>query len=324
MCDFANDGKMLIGSWKDSKVILKDKNDQVIWTVEDAVSHDLRFSPDQNEILYIATEKAVQDGQDLRSDCFVKRDVSGREKARWCLSENLEKLKILGFKFPPHKLESSRNLMNRPDWAGVSAEISHANSIQEIPDNTLAKNNSAFSKGNYLVNLYTPSMALLVLDREMKQILWSLDFSKVDYNGKKANLWTHDNQILPDGRLLNYVNSFADSYDDEIMKNDRYSSIAQWNLNDDTGASFYTASRPKDFRVAVLGSVAPLLNGGVIFTDITYNNSVVATDDKGLEIWRLQVESPYTKKTKFKIHKVRPVYELGFLKARGLIPADEE
>ncbi len=322
LCDFAHDGKVVVGYTHKGKIVLKDKNDIDIWSVDEAVSHEIIFSDDQKNILYISSEKMSFEGQDVRGDCFSKMDINGKRLARWCVSENTERLKELGFKISLRRLRPPLKYLKKKKlylWKELENEISHANSIFELPENPLAEQNKAFSKGNYLVNLYLPSLALLILDRDMKNILWYSNLSEIVLNNEKLRIHTHDNQLLADGQILTFANSTVKKDTaSRAEPDDWHSRLILWNPLTATSRTVYKAKNPRDFRTELYGSVAPAPNGDFLFTDITKDNFVVLIDSNGQEKWRKNIIDSYSQATEHKIHKVRPIYNLDFLKSRNL------
>ena len=61
-------------------------------------------------------------------------------------------------------------------------------------------------KGNFLIHLFKTSYALLIIDSEMKTILWSKDLSKMKYGLDQLQFETHYDQVTKDGQILLYVN----------------------------------------------------------------------------------------------------------------------
>ncbi|MGZ3727125.1 MAG: hypothetical protein ACXWQQ_15100, partial [Pseudobdellovibrio sp.] len=75
LCDYSQDGKIITADPHEEKLELKDKNDAVIWSVDEKVHHDLKFTEDQNYFLTITSEVIPYKGSDVRSDCFSKRTL---------------------------------------------------------------------------------------------------------------------------------------------------------------------------------------------------------------------------------------------------------
>jgi hypothetical protein len=99
----------------------------------------------------------------------------------------------------------SRGAISRNKFTPVNHEFSHANSFFEIPANTLEAKDSRFAAGNYIVHVNGLDL-ILILDRNLKRILWSVDTSRVgDHVGN-----IHDVQLLPSGKILFFNNMYTE------------------------------------------------------------------------------------------------------------------
>lgn len=178
-CDFASDGKLLSTMLNTNKLQLQDKNGIVLWTSNEYAHHDLKFSRDEKSFIVISAESVMFRKNRVKSDCFSKRDLANKPIYRWCLGDNTARLEALGFEFNPVISDDTEYATNK--LFNSKYEISHSNSIYVIPKNSLSEKNPAFAEGNYLINIYSPSFALVILDREMKTVLWSKSLENLPF-----------------------------------------------------------------------------------------------------------------------------------------------
>lgn len=322
LCDYSDDGKVL-SSYPNANIIkMIDRNDELLWTSYENAHHDLKFTNDQKAILLITSELIEFQNKKVRSDCFSKRDLNNKIIHQWCLSDNLKNLEKLGFKFYPNKGDpfAINELIN------TEYEISHANSIYEIKKNDLSDKIEAFQEGNFLVNIFTPTYALLILDKDLKNILWSKDLSDLKYGFNRLKINTHDSQITSDGKILTFANFSKIQYfsiiDDFFIRNDKpwldfktHSSLIKLDPVSDSIDWVYEATPPHNFISEFLGSVTQLKNNNYLFSDYTNGNAIYEVSTDGEIVWKLVLPT----KTKENIRKTKPLYNTSFLKARGLI-----
>lgn len=321
-CDFANDGKLLSSVLDTNTLQLRDPNGTVLWTSNEYAHHDLKFSRDGKSIIAITAESILLKNTRVKSDCFSKRDLTNKVIHRWCLGDNLPKLEELGFQFNPvvsddPEYETNKQIKTR-------LEISHANSIYEIPQNTLSGQNAAFAEGNFLVNIYSPSFALIILDREMKNVLWAKDLGKIPHEGKTLRLITHDTQVTEDGKILTYVNYFQKNPDStgpsdffrqvSLMKMDPVSGSIDW--------LFREKAERDDFKSLVHGTVEILKNGNLFYSvvsDATNKSEVYEIAKDGGIVWSFKLPNELNSNAALRVKKAKPVYDLSFLNARGIL-----
>ncbi len=315
LCAFTDDGKVLSSKPYLDTFMLQDKNNEVLWTSHEHVHHDLKFTADQKAILLITAEVINFQGEEVKSDCFSKRDLNNRIISHWCLSENIDELIKLGF--PITKLKIERVLSK--DRAAVRFEISHANSIYEIPSNSISNKISAFQSGNYLVNLFVPLNALLVLDRDMKKILWSKSLKGVVLEGKEVHLITHDDHVLPDGKILMYANRFykrlpgtGDQVVFENQESEWQSSLVTYDPLTERASFVFDPNRYKAFKSDFQGSVNRLPNNNFFVSETSPVAKVTELDPSGRIAWSFEIPVK-------NIQTARPVYNSNFLKSRKII-----
>ena len=126
---------------------MTDANNNIIWTSNKYVHHDLKFNSDEKSILVITSEVIKYKNLVVTSDCYSKRDLDKKKLSNWCAKDNIPELEKMGFNFKP------KAFLNTFTSEKVNYEISHANSIYEIPQNIGSDTNPAFQAGNYIINL---------------------------------------------------------------------------------------------------------------------------------------------------------------------------
>jgi len=252
LCAFLNDGSFFTAGTDGLRY--HSKTDDIVWYKNDMSRfHKLVLSEDRRYVLSIGSEKNIINDELIRSDVFEVTDKNGITVKRWSVFENLNALKQLGlsfFKSPPQ--------YGAANWAfdpKVKKEITHANSFQEINSDVAIYGSSIWKPGNYLVYLYGPVATALVLDSEMKKILWHFDFA---VKGKST---VHDLQLVQNGNILLYYN-----FTNEFLREPHYSSLVladpitmhtKWN---------YNATPPESFFSDTFGGVQQLENGNFLYS----------------------------------------------------------
>lgn len=324
ICDFADDGKVLSSDPSANILMMRDQHNNLLWNAVENAHHDLKFTNDQRHFLLTTSEVLEFENQLVRSDCFSKRTLENKIVSEWCLRDHLAQLRSLGFHFSAGEIRHTNRMKKFPDLA---SEISHANSIYEIEDNAMAEKIPAFKKGNYLIHLFKSSYALLIIDPEMKTILWSKDLSKMKYGLDYLQFETHDNQVTPDGQILMYVNvtylrshfSVLTNPDDLPLLDkgfDWHSSLVKYNPLTENLTWLFESLPPENFKSIALGSVTELRNGNYLFSDITGHSAVFEVDKNRKTVWKFL--SPLSERYVNKIVKAKPLYNDAFLKAHGI------
>lgn len=327
LCAFADDGKLLTSDPNSNALQMTDRSGTVLWSSYENIHHDLKFTMDQKGFLAIATEVFEYNKRPVRSDCFSKRDLQNKVLTEWCLSRNLKQFESRGFTIRTQLADTfARNDLNAAEY-----EISHANTIYEIPKNRLSEKFEAFREGNYLVDLHSPSYALLILDKDMKSILWSKNLTQQVYGLNRLSFSAHDSQITPEGKILSYVNSHK-TLNYSVLSNSVTanreakrdfgwgSSLVEFDPVSESINWIFETEPNFRFRSFLLGSVTELRNKNYLFSDITYKiPAVYEVDRERRVIWKFEIPNTSSSKFGFRIRKVKPMYDPLFLKARGLI-----
>lgn len=332
-CDFHPDGLVIASTPFSGELRLIDVNDITLWSATEFVHHDLKFTNDKKSILAITSDLTEFQNSTVRSDCVSRRDLSNNVIRKWCLKDHLEELEQLGFRFEKKAIPRDHVI------TGLSAdyEISHANSVYEIGPNSKSKIDPVFSEGNYIINLFVPSLALLILDKNMKNVVWHKKMSEFNYTNNTYSVFGHDYQVTSEGNILAYFNKmkpnhaiysetfsnifkinlgvlccykFASLFFSRLVEFDPYSDEIYW-LYEDT---------PKEsFKSIIHGTVSKLRNS-YLYTDITNGGRATEITADGKKVWTYipKAIDPKTKKP-VALTDLRPLPNDSFLKSRSLI-----
>lgn len=299
LCLFRDDGGFFSSSG--DGLSAWDKSMNRIWQRPYFIHHQLNWSLDKSQILALGSEFTKQDGKPVRTDALYIFDLNGTLMKKFSYNENMKMLEKL---FPNQKsflqvIEASWH----PRKAEVEYEYTHANSFYEIPSNTSGAKIAAFAKGNYIVNDVF-IRRILIFDRFLKKILWSLDYS----------LWggnvIHDVQVLPNGHLFIYANEaqFKNGVKaSELHEFDPIKNKIVWR---------FTAKPSQDFFSFACGGVQLLDNGNILYSDISSGQAYgIEITRSGKEIWRMSSPDKDVKSgKKTPIQQVKRVDLSGFLK----------
>ena len=344
-CAFGPGGEVLTMDPK-----LFDRRDVEIASGNFLTHHMIKYSNDGKSLLFVEAENTDFRGEQVKSDCFSRRDFDFKLQKQWCLKDHIEEMRQLGFEFNPTKTDNWETRYK--SLAGM--EISHANSIHEIPDNSAAAKHPAFQKGNYLINVYGPSGALLIVDSEMKKILWSTNMNAFVWNqpfdlegfkiagqseGNRLilRLLNHDDQVLPDGKILTYATLFVtkgpgffENYlpflkglSSEQELPDAYRKrtlIIKWDpiVENSIPHILFQSRDTKSLKVPSGGQVAVLKNGNLFIVDSGDEGSkILVTSQNDKILWTFPFPSGDSAGTPRFLHG-KPLYDDGFIKSRGL------
>jgi hypothetical protein len=331
-CSYHPDGMILATNSMEQKLTLFDKDDTVIWTSSEFAHHDLKFSKDLSFLIMISSVTEKKENGVVRSDCVSKRDYKNNTLAEWCLKDHLKELEVFGFK----TWNTTFQKWIRQEF---DSEISHANSVYEIEDNESAKENSAFSKGNFIVNLYGPSKLVIVLDSRLKTVLWSKNFS--DYFCKKNECYvhSHDLQILKNGNILAYVNMIEYSMTQDVKnfyclfhlnfgmfyfryfvpRNHIHSFLAEINPINNNVVWQYEENPESNFKAFANGSVTKI-GDHYAYSNNTFGGHLVEMTSSGkiISVTENAIRNEI-RNLPFDFTKPKPFIDKSFLKSRGLV-----
>jgi hypothetical protein len=181
-----------------------------LWRKELNIHHGMRKSFDNKSILTMSSSPSSYNGGLTRFDSILIVSRKGKIEKEFSYDKNLVKLrKSLGLK----KINKNNNmpplLFKKKN---LTAEISHLNSMYEIPKNKAAEKNSAFKSGNYIFN-DLGFERIFIFDSNLKKVLWSISYE--DIRGSPSNI--HDVSVTSDGKILLFVNQSNASKTSEVL-----------------------------------------------------------------------------------------------------------
>lgn len=187
MCLFLDNGNLVSAST--TAVRMFNPKNEILWEVKGHYHHQMNLSHDQSKILILGSDLY----DNLRDDTFSVIDLNGKVLAHRKASDiyREKKLEFLNWRTDP-------TLVN-----GVSTvkEISHFNSIYDIPKLKL-KNPPAWMKpGNIVVN--STASGIFILSPDLKDILHHVTINASTHHR------IHDVQVKDNGNFLIFNNLVA-------------------------------------------------------------------------------------------------------------------
>lgn len=256
MCLFLDNGSFVSGDAEG--LSLYDKNKKVLWDIRGHFHHQLAFSPDKKRILAISSDKNRLNGKDIRTDKFMVISVDGR-----VLHELKSESLIEWTKQKWHNWDNS-------PWLRVEThtdkEISHFNSIYEIPENA---GKEILKPGHYIINGL--SHGIFILTPDLKKLTYHKIFPHSNDH------FIHDVQVTKHGTMI-YFNNIA-SPSDMV---DTYSAIQEFDPSTNKVTFEYT-SQPKNFFFSrYCGSVQELNDDKILFSDKFNGTFIYSRKSKAL------------------------------------------
>ncbi len=241
-------GTQQVLSFDDSGTRLRSLAGETIWEKPILLHHQMNLNRNAVTFATLGHEINFIEGEKTRSDVALVMDFKGNILKSFSFYQHLAELrKIVG-----GQLKSRNPSANAKHLA--KREISHANSIYEIGPNALSSKIAAFKPGNFIVNI-NGFGAVVIFDKELKEILWSYSDSQ---NGREHSL--HDVQVLPSGNLLAYVNR-------NQKDNVRFSSVDEINPLTGEHSPVFKGSPPESFSAQWCGGAQILPNDLVLSSE---------------------------------------------------------
>lgn len=310
MCAFHDNGSVVeINPFK-GKITMYDKNNEPVWVSQENAHHMVNFTADMQKMLLMTSEIISINGASVRSDCFSIRDLNNNKLHEWCLGKHLSELESMGYNY--HGLWTvALNSYYKNETA--KKEVSHANSFYEIGPNALEKKHPAFSRGNFILHLYGPTKALLVLDSQLQKILWHKKMDVLNLDGINHRIHTHDNQITPEGNLISYFSSVESVL--ESQKLQHHSRLVELNPLTDEVVWQYKRKPLESFFSPILASVSKVNKDNYLFND---GFSAYEVTSSGEVVW--QFKNP-ERSAGYPVNIVvlKPFYNTAFLHSRGIL-----
>lgn len=278
-CVFLPDGSVLSG--KARTLTFYDSSMTQLWQLPMENHHQINLSLDGKLFLVMTSSLRQRETLKVRYDRLEVMDRTGKRLKYFDFYDHYEDInRRIGKRKAPYVLIGESMREHVPE--DVKYEFSHANSFYEIPSNSNENKHAAFKKGNFIVNVNVADSEgiLLILDKDLKKILWSMKQPKT-----KNNLTSlHDVQFLPSGKLLAYTNLSPQSQGD-------FSSIDEIDPLTGKVTNLYVDSAPKNFFSPYCGGVQKLDSGHLLISDITNEHGrAFEVDKKGKRIW--QIDNP--------------------------------
>ena len=338
-CDFAADGGLVGITASDSKLAaLKSDGTKVQSNIENLRSV-VHISAQQDKVFGVFYRLAKAGAESAADPCVFKRartDLSGSEQ--WCVGDHLEELKRAGFDISRPAIS-----MNAMKISGqeVVKEIGEISSVTEITDGRLKDIDPAFATGNFLINLRSPAYGLLVLDSELKSILWSTDLRQVDFEGHKFAFFSFASTFTESGKILLYVNfSSPDVKPDEFplvyafdggtgaesVENFRlrhlgssHSRLVLYDIASKRIADVCVYEPEHAFDTFYGGAVTALKGGGYFAANLTYGGEAFLMNSECHLQWKFRNPSLNRRGMPKSFDSIRPMIDTAFLKSRKII-----
>ena len=265
MCAFLPDGRYVAdveeGEEKGAMAMYA-ADGSVRWRREYKLNHQLNLTRAGTRLLTLATETFRIRKRRLRGDVALALDLDGNTLGRFSFHDHMAEIEKWVYPAgtrpaPFPDLTSAEQI--------VATEISHANTISEIPENPYGAINSAFRAGNVLLNSVSMEpvglRATFVLDREMKHVLWGAPLERF------GTVQTHDVQVLPNGHLLYFQNEGMSEAGFGARQSGCCSGLVEFDLERDRVVWSWAADPPSSFFSIGLSGVQLLPNGNLLFNN---------------------------------------------------------
>lgn len=286
LCYFYPDGRFITAT--DNSIMLRGRGLEVLWEKNIPVHHMISVASN-GDILTLGSELYPIAGRKFTSLIEVDWDLHKTEIKPLTALDSKEKFradKIIRLN-PAGQVVAEMELAGADNYpmprlihtvAGPSKshpyEISHANSIYEIPPN--ASRLSEFKAGNVIVNDFL-NHVIFVTDPNLKQILWRLNYEKLGW------YMVHDVSVMNNGHLLLFKNlNFPGVGPSSLEEYDPVAEKVVWR---------YERS---DINAFTKGSVQALPAGRFLFSHVSEKKSLVELISReGKILWSLDL-SPHT------------------------------
>ncbi|HEY8280755.1 MAG TPA: hypothetical protein VIH99_14085, partial [Bdellovibrionota bacterium] len=173
VADVSSTGEDLIG--------LSGADGRKIWGRHLVAHHMTNFCKANSAVALLSSEDRVVEGDLVRGDVIYIIGMDGKVLHRWSLLDHYAELKNV------LQLKKNDDGLNRFYFKALGSkakmEVSHANSIYEVPENSLSATHEAFRPGNFIVNF---GKRFCIFSSDFSKVLW---VAPGDYSA-------HDVQVL--------------------------------------------------------------------------------------------------------------------------------
>lgn len=231
--------------------------------------HDV-YVLSNNNIMVLAKESHILDGEPVLFDKIIELDKSGNEVYSFDTFDHMKELKRAGkdnkvslnspiyFKEDAKKIKSLLNLTYI-----VSNDYFHANTLYEIQENKNSYD-PRFKKGNILVTFLFLNLAM-IFDKESNLVVWSY--------GPGKTLGQHAATMLDNGNIILFDNgNNIERNTSRILEINPLNNSIVWEYSDD---SFFSESQ---------GFVQRLENNNTLITESTKGRIFEVTPEKKI-VW---------------------------------------
>jgi hypothetical protein len=186
-CHFLGNGGFISGFWSSTGsqgLFFFDSSQNLIWNARIPLHHDLQVYEDKKQIFLLSRRTKVMGGRKIKDELVLGYDFSGKEIYRWSVLDHWKD-------FQPTRL------LPIPDksYPGELTHISHLNSVQLLPANSVAGHDPRFAAGNLLVNCFLTGQAF-VIERATGKITWRKQFPTP----------VHTVRLHPNGKIVYFRN----------------------------------------------------------------------------------------------------------------------
>lgn len=266
MCLFLDDGSFI--SANENAIRLITKTNEVKWEMKGHFHHQINFSSDKKRILALSSDISNETNKKYRQDKLLILNLQGK-----ILHQRLMIDIYKDSKTDPISLNLDPHL--RPLF-GDGHEISHLNSIYEIPSN--AATASYMKEGNIVINGLMSGIQIL-----------TPDLSHVVYHTKlktAVHHAVHDVQINSKGNFLLFVNAVANKKNRNVSHpnwrsfNDLHSAIQEINPATNDIVSEFETTPAEIFYSKACGSIQEINNDIWLFTHIISGTYIYSKKEK--------------------------------------------
>ncbi len=280
-CLFLPDGSYI--STENEHIRRINPDNEILWQVNEPIHHQNKFSHDGKRILGLSSAIYVTPKEEKsREDTFVVMDLDGKVLHKQSASAILNKMKVL---FLPWK--------GKEKIQGISSEISHFNSIQEIPPQTSTKGRPDWLKaGNIVVSGLR--QGVFVLSPDLQKVLHHRYFIQTHKHA------VHDAQITANGTFLYYANLVANSSLKDTSdpfggtQEKLYSAVYETDV-DDKIVNQFTANPVELFYSWACGGVQELDKDTWLFNHILVGTYIYSKSQKKVLMMTVQANADWMK-----------------------------
>lgn len=256
-CLFLDDGRVI--SRTPSALTMYDTNSAPLWSLKEFLHHHMSLSPDGQRILAIGGATRIVNKKVTKMDKVMVISLKG-EILHEITSDKLMKQVLKDFVIHLTHQEMTDNLK-------ATQELSHFNSVYEIPKLDDSVKSSFLKEGSIIVNGLEDGLFILTPDlKEMK-------FHLMVPSAYKHRI--HDAQILPNGHLIYFNNVTSDFSAFNIS-----SAIQEYDLSSKKVVENIAAEPKQLFYSPLAGSVQKLDADHFLFTHYILGTYIYSLKEK--------------------------------------------